>query len=158
MARTLSAAARTSLFSTDGKGEVWLCLLELKGKSDTFNVVNNNEDIVSNGKTYSAYPFEIMLPPDSLEKIPQVTLAIDNVSRLLTDWIRVEADPPSVSLKVILASTPDITEIELAFLKLVSVSWTATTITGTLQVDDIFTAAFPSNGHLYTPEQFPGLF
>lgn len=158
MARAFSPTAQNSLFSLDANGETWLVLLTLRGKTDTFYVVNNNEDITSNGQLYSAYPFDITLPPDSLQKQPTVTLTIDNVSKILTDWIRNEFDPPEVAIQVVLASQPDVVEMNLDFLKLIDARWDAKTITGTLQVDDVFNAAFPSIGQTYTPPQFPGLF
>jgi len=158
MARQLSNEAKNSLFSINANAEVWLVLLSLRGSTGVFNVVNNNEDIESNGTTYYAYPFDIALPPDSLQKQPTVSLRIDNVDQSLTDWIRREFDPPTVELKIVLASDPDKVEISLDFLKLVNANWDAFTITGTLQVDDVFNAAFPSVGQTYTPPQFPGLF
>lgn len=154
MARSLSANARQSLFSLDANGEVWLVLLRM----GSTRVVNNNEDIVSNGVTYTAYPFEINLPADTLEKSPQVTLRIDNIDRSLTDWIRNQSDPPSVTIEVILASDPDNVEMTVDNLTLVDATWNAHTITGTLRLEDIFNAEFPSKGSVYDPTQFPGLF
>lgn len=153
MARSLSNAARQSLFSIDGNGEVWLVLLKM---GNTY-VVNNNEDIVSRGQTYTAYPFDIFLPADSLEKSPTVTLRIDNVDQSLTQWIREQSSPPEVTLEIVLASNPDAIEIKVDNLLLVDVSWTATTITGTLRLEDIFNMEFPSKGSVYDPNQFPGL-
>jgi len=153
MARSLSNTARSSLFSIDGNGEVWLVLLKM---GDTY-VVNNNEDVVSRGQTYTAYPFDVFLPPDSLEKSPTVTLRIDNVDRSLTEWIREQSEPPAVTLEIVLASDPSSVEIKIDNLLLVDVSWTATTITGTLRLEDIFNMEFPSRGSIYDPAQFPGL-
>lgn len=158
MARTFSNTAYTSLFPVDGGGEVWLALLKLEGTTDTFYVVNNNEDITSQGQLYSAYPFDIALPNETGDQVPEVTLRIDNVNRMLTDWVRRESTPPKVRLQLILASSPDTIEVEVDYLTLENVSWTATTIQGRLIVEDRMNDKFPSAGHKYDPSQFPGIF
>lgn len=157
--RTLSTQnARDSLVAVDTP-EVWLVLLTMTADTGAvFRVVNNNQNINSNGNLFSAYAFEITLPDDSLESDPQVKLSIDNVDQLLTDFLRSAGQPPKFKLQIILASSPNNIEIELADMVLRNVTWTQSKITGTLRLDDIWNTKFPSVGETYDPQQFPGLF
>lgn len=158
MARVLSPQGLESIFSTTGTSDVWLCLLELVGLTDSFYVVNNNEDITSRGKLYTGYPFTIILPEQDSRVIQQTTLRIDNVNKIFTDWIRNEVEPPSLKLSLVMADTPDQRELHVDFLMMVNVKWDARTISAQLNIDDLFNAAFPSRAATYDPLQFPGLF
>jgi hypothetical protein len=52
------------------------------------NLVNNNEPVTSNGIVYQPYPFRMTLPLDTGDKIPNITLTIDNVDQLIVNSIR----------------------------------------------------------------------
>lgn len=159
--RNISATAREAIVAPDGNGETFLAVLNIRHSNGEFNVVSNNEPITGrSGTKYEAYPFEVILPNDTKSEISSVGLTIDNVDRLLVNMLRGENEPPQLSLKIILASTADDVhpEIQVDDLTLVGVDWNASSITGTLTVDDVLNQRFPSNGESYSPIQFEGLF
>ena len=103
--RTISPIATEAIHKTETE-EVFLVLLELD--HDDFNnplrLVNNDVDIISNGNLFTAFPFEITLPNDEENIIPQAKLKIDNTDRQIVQAIRsIGSDPIDVLLQVVLA-------------------------------------------------------
>jgi len=135
--------------------EAWLVCIELVINGTAHYVVNNDSDITSNGQLYTAYPFELTLAGDTLEDVPNVSVTIDNVDRMLVDALRASVKPPEFTIRVILSSQPDTVEFELTELKMVEVAVSDRAISASLTLDDVFTAAF---GEQYDPAQAPGLF
>jgi phage-related protein len=70
-----------------GQGSPWLVMVDIDLSSlggPVFNLVANNEDIVFQTRTYSAFPLNIELPKESTRgEIPSVTISVSNVTRLL---------------------------------------------------------------------------
>jgi len=127
--------------------EAWLVLLEITHSAlpEPFYLVNNTETITSNGIDYLAYPFGMVLGNDTGEKLPTVSLTIDNVDRSLMSAIRSLVDSPDVVIKVVLSSQPDVVEIAISELKLREVSYDAFAISGTLYADDILNQRWPKD-------------
>lgn len=135
----------------------WLALLTISAPgSPPLYVVNNAEAIVSRGITFEPYPFQVTLPMDDSDTLPQVTLAISNLDSAIIEFIRRLIDPPSIAIELVTSAYPDLVEKSLTFLKLVSVDYDVLTINGRLDVDDFLTQRFPAEG--YVPPLFPGLF
>ena len=112
---------------------------------------------ISGGNTYLPFPFRITLPDESDEAPPRVTLSIDNIDRQIVEAVRsVDGDPISVSMSVVMASTPNTVEAGPINLSLRSVTYDAMVVEGQLQHEDILLDAFP--GDDFTPANFPGLF
>ena len=154
---TLSTAALRATQDVSS-GEVWLVLLHIAHSSlnDPIRIVRNTEDIVSNGETFFAYPFEITLPEDVEGQIPQVSLAISNVDKMLMDTLRSIITPLDVTVQVVLASSPDVIELYVTDFKLREVQYDATSITGTLLMEDVLNIRLPAD--IMNPGQYPGLF
>jgi hypothetical protein len=146
MARVLSTRAIQEAQALES-GDVWLILLTLNhaGLTAPVRVVNNNEEIISNGEKYLAYPFDITLATDDGEHLPQIQLTIDNVERTLVESIRSIAEPPEIDLVLVLASSPDNEEIKISGLTLREVSYDAFTISGTLMAEDILNQKYPAD-------------
>ena len=137
--------------------EVPLVIIEISHADiTTLRFVNNYTNVTSNGNVYTAYPFDINLPSDVEEKLPQVTLTIDNISRSIVDEIRTLTGAPDIDISVILASDPDKLEAGPYEMKLREVGYNAFTITGTISELDIFHETYP--GDNYSPTNFQGLF
>ena len=136
----------------------WFFLLSITPASGTevIHLVNNNEPVVSNDITYMPYPFHLTLPLDTGDKIPQITLTIDNVDQLLINAIRELELAPTIRVQLITSAFPDLVEKDLDFLKLRNVSYDAMSITGTLEVASVWARKFPSE-HV-DPTHFPALF
>lgn len=137
--------------------EVFLIILDIDhpALADPIRVVNNSENIVSNGNTYVAFPFEIRLP-DEAEDQPRVTLTIDNVDRVIVDTIRSLTTAPTVSISVILASSPNDIEVGPFVMTLREVTYDVMTVQGELTFDDVLNEPFP--GDSFIPAHYPGLF
>ena len=119
-------------------------------------IVNNLEDITSNGQLYNAYAMKVTLPQTSSEVLPSVNIQVDNVSLELIEFFRSITTPISATLKGILASDPDVIEISLDDLKINNIQYNDKTIDLTLIVDNWLNQKIP--GEVYSPELYPGLF
>lgn len=158
MARSTSTTLRSAA-NAEETSEAFLILFDFYHADmtpDTLRFVNNYTDVVSNGETYTAYPFSLTIPSDLEDSLPRIQLTIDNVSRLIMDEIRLLTSAPDISIYVILASDPDTIEAGPFETKLRNVSYDANAITGDLQSQDILNEPYP--GVFYTPANFPGLF
>lgn len=159
MARNTSVAFRRAVFAQQ-TNEVFLILLELYhasiGPPTTLYFVNNYTNITSNGQEYIAFPFNIILPADTAEEDVRVQLSIDNVNRSIVEKIRSISGPPTVIIKVVLASQPDTIEFGPVTMKLRNVTWDDFIISGDLVINEIGDEPIP--GRDYTPQNFAGLF
>lgn len=124
--------------------------------NETYRAALNTEDIVSQGEVYTACYFDIALP-DVGNNAPQGSqLTLDNVDMRLVGLLRRITQPLKATLRVVLATTPDVIEMEFEDLTLREVNWDASKISGTLSSEDPLNQAFPS--HMYDPRSFQGLF
>lgn len=136
----------------------WLCLLKIwtGTGADALYVVNNSEAIVSRGQRYEPFPFQVTLPSDDSESMPQVRLTLANVDAAIIEFVREQATAPNIVIELITSAFPDVVEKSLTFLKLINVSYDAMTIEGQLNVDDFLAQKFPAEA--YVPPLFPALF
>jgi hypothetical protein len=136
----------------------WFFLLSITPASgdEVIHLVNNNEPVISNGITYIPYPFNLTLPLDTGDKIPTITLTIDNVDQMLVDAIRELEVAPSIRVQLITSVFPDLVEKDLDFLKLRNVTYDAMSISGTLEVASVWARKFPSEQ--VDPVHYPALF
>lgn len=157
MSRTLSSAARHGVFAQE-TGEVYLVILEIDHTdlSVPIRVVNNTEDVVSNGDTYLAFPFNVALPPDTDQGVVSVTLTIDNVDRQIVDALRDVTSPPIVSISVLLASSPNTIEAGPYNMTVGDADYDALSVNFQLTFEDILNEPFPALR--FNPPQYPGLF
>ena len=67
----------------------WLLLLDITLTDTTaIRLVRNTEDIVFNGNTYTAFPFDLSnVESNSDGQIPTVTLKVSNITRFLTPYL-----------------------------------------------------------------------
>jgi hypothetical protein len=136
---------------------VWLFLLTISspGNPDLL-LVNNNEEIVSRGKTYLPYPFRLQLPEDTGDRVPVVTLQIDNIAGDIIQAVRGFQNPPTIKIEMITNKYPDIVEKSLDSMRLNSVGYDSMVIQGELSIINVLSVRFPSED--YNPVNFPGLF
>ena len=136
--------------------EAIFVLLTFITPSETIRVVNNNEDVISRGDTFIAYPFTIVLDTDDGESQPEISLTIDNVDLMLMTAIRGILEPPRIKLELVLSSTPDIVEKTIDYLHLDSVQYDALTIQARMRPINILQRKFPVDH--YTASRFMDLF
>lgn len=112
---TLSAAALQSVQAQES-GEVKLFIFEIShvSLSTPLRFVFNDEDVTHDGETYTAINVDApKLPRDEADRLPVVRFAVDNVSQWLTPSMRAmdrRDGPPSMTVKIILASSPNTVE------------------------------------------------
>jgi hypothetical protein len=156
MARTLSQTAIRSQ-NAQQTDEVWLVLLTIEHNNmpEAIRVVNNTEDIVSRGLTYTAFPFDFELPNEDADNPATVRLRIDNVDRRVVQAVRSITSPPMVTIDVVLASSPNTVEMTLTGMTMREISYDATSVSGQLQFETIYSEPVT---YTMTPSRFPGLF
>lgn len=121
-----------------------------------YRVVNNNENVISRGMTFTAMAFDLQLPAESGEEMGVARLVIDNVDQTFTDLLREATIAPRVDIEIILTNSPDFVELVVFDLALRDVTWNSQTISGSLYNEDFLSQAYP--GFFYLPPEWQGLF
>lgn len=158
MPRTLSAAARQSMFAQEGGAAVFLVLLEITGPGivTPIRVVNDMQNVTHGGDLYLAAAFIISLPTEQEEIAQQVRLRIDNVDQSIVEGVRLLTGPPTVTMTVVLAATPDTIEAGPFTFTLRNAEYNAFEVVGTLAYEDILSESYPEDA--FTPALFPGMY
>lgn len=141
--------------------EVFVALITIEHPSiigGALRLVQDLQDLISNGHTYTMFPFRLILPEDADEGVAEVMLSIDNVSQEVYATIKAIApqSPPTISIDLVLRSQPDVVEFSLPLLTLREVSADMLVIEGTLRGDEEDLNEFPRDS--FTPQTTPGLF
>ena len=156
MSRSLTSTFLASL-NAGQTSEVYHTLIVMSGGGiTTRRYVDNYEDVVSGGETYTAAAFDPRLPDDVEDRIPDVNIVIDNVDRSIMQDIRSATSAPDITISIVLQSDPNTVEVGPVSFKIRAVDYDKYTISGTLKHEDILNEAFPRRS--YTPINFPGLF
>jgi hypothetical protein len=156
MSRNVTSTFRSAAFAQE-TNQVYLVLLAISHASiTTIYVVNNYANIVSNGNTYIGFPFDIELPQDFEEALPSVSLTICNVDRQIVQAVRTLQGAPTITISVVLASSPNTVEAGPYTMTLREVSYDAMAVSGTIMPEDMLNEAYP--GDYFTPSNFPGIF
>ena len=119
------------------------------------HVVNNLEDVTSRGQVYTAFPFEIQLPPDSGTAPAGVKVTTVNVGAELMQILRGTIDPPKVKLELVLSDDPDVVEKTIDFMVLRNLSYDIESVSFDLASSSIF--ARKTCTGIYSQNEFPGL-
>jgi len=160
MPRPLSLALKAAMHAQQ-TGEVLLSLCTITHPSilgGPLRVINDLQNMVSDGNTYLAFPFQITLPGDGEEGRPTLRLVLDNIDRSIVQAIRSipVSTPPTVQVDLVLASQPDDVEISFPSLTLRNVEYDVFVVSGDLALDEDDREPLPSAS--FTPQLFPGLF
>lgn len=169
MSRSFNPAALRALFSQDAD-ESLICLLTITGPdldapirlSDNYlqRLSETAEDVlygvVSRGEEYTFLPLQITLPGEDDASAPRFGITIHDVTRILLPTLRGIQSALSVTLELVLSSSPDTVEASFPGFLMSSISYDANTISAELTVESLAIEPFPS--HTFTPAHFPGLF
>lgn len=153
---TVSSDGRAELYAAQS-AEVWVQLLTIDHDdlATPIRLCNNNEDIVSDGETFTAWGFPPILPVSTEGELPAVELAIDNVTRELTIALRAITTPITVTLEVIRASDPDTVEVQYVY-ESRSIRYADDSVRIELGSEALMSERIP--GDTYTRTTNPGLF
>ena len=156
MPRQLTPTAVRALLAEQSE-EVFLLTVRIFGNGfSDIPLVNNFEDIQVQGVTYSAFPFNIILPNESRDKPPEARIRIDNLDPKIIQAVRTLQGKPNFELAIRLASTPDIVEVGPITLSSASAEWDDNWIELTLSSKNLLNEPWPSRN--FSPVKFPGLF
>lgn len=155
--RNLSLPALQATFAQE-TGEVFLMCLTISGAglAQPIRLVNDMQDLNRAAGLFQAFPFELALPQDLEDQLPQVRLSVDNVDRQIVRAVRALTAPPTVTLEVVLASSPDTVEAGPFAMTLRLADYDAGTVSGMLGYEDMLNEPFPKD--TFTPNNSPGLF
>lgn len=158
MARNYSSNFRSTINSTSAR-EAPLLLLEIShtGLTTPIRVVNDVQDLVSNGNTYTALPFRARLPDDLEQGLPRAELSVDNIGKELVQWLEASGGGQGASCRMmqVMLGAPNVIEFEIT-LDLTNLHMSATEVSGTLGFENLLDR--PACTWLYKPEVAPGLF
>lgn len=159
MARTFPTTvvqAMTAQHTTD----LYHALLEITHSELTsIRIVNDLNDTISNGVTYNAFPFSVILPPDSEENQPVIRVVLDNVTREIIEEARTIAgsrERAKANLKIIEFTDPDAVLISYEDYEIINLNYNAQTVTFDMVIESFLTEPFPSK--VFNPSDFPGVF
>lgn len=157
MARNqITSVFRQAAFAQE-TDQVFLVLLQIDHPDiEPIRVVNNFTNVTSNGLEYIGFPFDIELPQDTEDALPQVQVTICNVDRQIVQAVRSLEGPPSMTLSVILASDPNAIQAGPYTLTLRECNYDSMAVTATIIPEDVLSEAYP--GDFFTPAKFPGIF
>ena len=96
------------------------------------------------------------LPSDVEDAPAAATFVLENVDSDIAVQLRSFTDPATVHIAIVLASTPDLVEVQWRDLKLVAADGDAAEITLTISRSPIEDEAVPMDR--FTKDRFPGLF
>lgn len=156
--RQVSPTALQAMFAQQ-TDELFLMCLAINHPSfaQPIRLVYDTVPLVRAAGTYQPFAFDVSLPDQRDDQLPQVKITIDNTDLSVCQAIRTIAGQPTITLDVVLASQPDTIEAGPYYMVLSDAQADANTITGTLAYEeDIFSQQVP--GQTYLPTNSPGMF
>ena len=83
----LSTTALIEKNKMHGTG-AWIILLEIKlSDTETLRVCRNTEDVIWNGYTWIAFPFELDDLKEDMKEFPEIAIKVDNTLRTLQPYL-----------------------------------------------------------------------
>lgn len=157
MSRNVSAELKQAVYAQETTQEfIVLITLSHPDLADPIRVNSSAVDVVSNGDTFIAYPFDVVLPDDVDDRPPRAKLRIDNISREIILAIRTISSAPSVNIQIVMASSPNTIEAEFLDFKLSNITYDQLTVEGDLTLEEFIGEPYPAR--VFSPADFPGLF
>ena len=138
--------------------DVFVPLLEIDHPSlaAPIRVAGCTENVTSNGNLYIGYQFEVALPTDKRGEPPRAEVTIDNVDRQIVEALDALEGPPTVTIRVVRLSEPDVIEYEAPGLLMFRASADIGKVTGHLSLIDERVEPYPCG--TFAPGRFPGGF
>lgn len=158
MSRSLSDAASRNVLATSadepllGAIEILHPDLEVPAR-----FVNDTQDITIEGHTFFACRFDLTLPDDKDEQVPDARLEVDNVGRDLTQWLEESQGGRGAKCRIlmVLRSSPTNLEFDMT-MDLTSLEVTNFRVTGVLGFKN--TLMQSAVAVRYDPTTSPGIF
>ena len=135
---------------------LWALVLTHDDLAAPLRFVNDMEDHVIEGETYTGFPFELTLADDTDDELPRARLSIQNVDREIVENIRTLSGPIGVRVSLVLASDPATMLAGPYDFNLTHVRWDALVVEGMLDYEPVLHMSYP--GYDHTPTSSPGIF
>ena len=135
---------------------LWLLTVSDPSSNVVLRAVNNLQDVTSRGQVYTAFPFDLVLPPDTGDRPQNLSLNVANVGRELTTVLRGQVLPPQVKLELVTSQDLDTVEKALDFFTVRNAQYTAQQVSFTLSPSNIF--ARKTCTATYNSLEFPAMF
>jgi hypothetical protein len=157
MPNALSPELVAQLFAQESD-DPFLTLVTLSHDSfaDDVRLVNNSVPIISRDKEFIPFPMRIRFPVDDGETAREFSIEFDNVSLDLIAGLRTVTDEIHVKIEMILASMPNVVQIEVDELKIATVGYNKSTVQAKIILDNFLNTEMTSER--YSPSNFPGLY
>jgi hypothetical protein len=156
VSRLSAPAAQAVLAAETEKVFLHLLTIETSGGA-VLRFVDNTQNIVSRGNTFTAAAFTVVLPEQSSGAPQPCKLAIDNTDLAIFSTIKLAIGQKiSAAICVIMADTPDIYERGPLKYQLRNVRASKSAIEGELYDFYIADRKFPRG--TYSPEDFEGMY
>nr|BDD44769.1 hypothetical protein 2 [bacterium] len=133
MSRSIGATSKIALFAQE-TDQVFLVLLEIDHADlgSLVRLVNNTQNVTSNGNMFTACAFKFDPPIEVDGTIKPSRLTIDNIDRQIVDMVRSLDSAPTVEASIIRAAAPDTIEAGPWSFYLRNVSYNADVVSGEL--------------------------
>lgn len=158
MTRSLSTAAARNVLATSAD-EPLLAAIEIihPDLEVPARFVNDTTDITIAGNTFFACRFDLSLPDDKDEQVPQARLEVDNIGRELTQWLEESQGGKGAKCRMlmVLRSNPDNLEFDMT-LDLTGLGITNFRVSGDLGFKN--TLMQSAVAVRYDPSTSPGIF
>lgn len=158
MPRPLSANYKSTLGKVSPE-ETPKVLLQINHEAleTPVRVINDTDDMTSNGDLYVACPFKCVMPDDFENQLPKAKLSVDNVGRDLMYWVETSGggEGATVRFQQIMRSRPDSVEWEID-LNLYNVTANQMEVGADLGYDNLFSR--PAILMQFRPDNSPGMF
>lgn len=161
--RSISPTALRAMLAQE-TAEVFLICLTITHESfgAPYYLVNDFNPLIrtisSVSTAFQPFAFDVNLPNEQDDQLPQVTISIDNIDNEILRAIRtIGGTRPAIKLEVVTASLPDTVEAGPFDFNILSINYSDASIQGTIGFqDDLLNTAFPAD--TYTPTNSKGLF
>lgn len=155
MSRTVSANMHSEIYGQNIT-QKFLTLITLSyGATTPIRIVNDYEDITSNGNVFTAWAFKFTMPQDT-DGRRSAHIEMDNIDRSLAIFI-LDAGITEIAVteQLIRSSTPDTIEMTRSYI-MKNITITRKVISGELVYQQNLQDSFPKLTK--TPSKFPGVF
>lgn len=157
MSRNASAELRQAVYAQETAEEfVVLIAIAHPDLETSIRVNSSGKDTISNGETFFAYPFEVVLPDDVDDRPPRAKLRIDNISQEIVLAVRTISSAPFVTIQIVMVSSPNTIEAEFPDFLLSNITYDQLTVEGDLTLEEFIGEPYPAR--VFSPADFPGLF
>lgn len=157
MPRTPSAEALAAMFG-HSTTSIFLTLLEIgePGEDPILRIVDDLENVTSNGDVYTAFGFTMKMPDSTGERMSKVKISIDNTTGQFTEAFRAVDQSLDVTMSIVLREHPDIIEAGPFTFKLRNLERDQSFITGECTHEPIHEDGWPQM--VMGLPDWPGLF